>query len=68
MRKITVKTVYENCSDEFVEDYIQQLCFRNDLLKARKNDFLEGKEISFESNDPTSDCFARTSYKLENVE
>ena len=67
MKRIIVQTVYENCTDEFVEDYINHLCTHNDMLKEGKEDFLKGETIGFLSEDPTSPCIGVTQYKLEDM-
>lgn len=65
MKRIIIQTVYENCTDEFVNDYINNLCIHNEILKEGKEDFLKGETIGFRSEDPTSPCVGVTQYKLE---
>lgn len=63
MKKIVVQTVFYNCDDEWIEDYVTYLCI-NPYLKCRKAELMAGDEVKFESKDPTSNAFGVTTYQI----
>lgn len=65
MKRIVIKTVYYNCSDEMVENYINELCHNGAALKEQKDKFLAGETVNIKSEDPDSDAFGITTYNLE---
>lgn len=65
MKRIIIQTVYSNCTDDFVESYIDQLCIHNKVLKEGKEDFLKGEVVGFRTDDDQSPAYGVTQYKLE---
>ncbi len=64
MKKIIVQTVYYNCDDAWIEDYVMNLCHQPHL-KNRKAELMAGEEVKFESKDPTSNAFGVTTYQIQ---
>jgi hypothetical protein len=63
MKKIVIQTVYHNCTDEFVEEYLKSLS-HNKVLKQARKDFLNGEVVGFRSDDDKSPAYGITTYQL----
>jgi hypothetical protein len=64
MKKIIVQTVYFNCDDAWIEDYVERLC-ANPAIRESKKDLLAGETVGFRSDDPTSKAYGVTTYLIE---
>lgn len=65
MKRIVVQTVYYNCDDAWIEDYVENLCHHNEFLKEMKSDLLAGEKVGFRSEDPTSKAYGVTEYQIQ---
>lgn len=65
--KLVITTTYENASEEWISWYLARLVNQEVLPGSMTiaEKLKRDKFASFRSEDPTSDCVATTTYRLE---
>lgn len=65
--RVTVETIYENVDQEWLDWWLRRLAKANHMpgSTAIVEELKESGCACFASKDPTSDCTAKTTYRIE---